>query len=198
MVERAGSSRIWPAICATAVVALLGACIAVAGDTRKETEMTGKPGSTKPGAPPPATDVPEPSGPKPMVPDPTREDRDDYDVDDDEDDRGKPSVASPKRAAPPEVGPVTIDGTTYRQHFGPVEGIGQNSGLLAAWSPGADRPDWVIAVYPVTYRAGLERDVQEVYFASMARGDGPVLIVTNERGKRFAVDVTARKVMALE
>ena len=195
MVDRTGLGTVWPVWLAMAVAILIAAGAAIAGETKEEIEMSGKPG-----APPPPTDTPKPSGPKPMVPDPTREDRDDYDVDDEDDDeRTKPSIVSPKRAAPPRIEPVTIDGITYRQHHDHVDGIGQNSGLLAAWRPDAERPDWVIAVYPVTYREILERDVQEVYFTEMKQdGDRPVLIVTNERGARFEVDVTTRKVTTLD
>lgn len=109
------------------------------------------------------------------------------------DDAAPTAAGAAKRPPPPRVPAVTIGDTTYQQMLGSAGGFDQSSGLLVAYVGDATVPDWTIAVYEVTYQPNLERDVQEVFFTSMTqRGSESVLVIENERGAVYEVDLDAR------
>ncbi len=101
-----------------------------------------------------------------------------------------------KRVGPPEVAPVTIDGTRFEAlSWGRTRGFGQNGGYIAAVDPASGRELWTLKVYAVTYDPEMEEDVQDVFITGLAVRDGR-LEVTDEKGRRFLVDVKSRAVMA--
>jgi hypothetical protein len=111
-----------------------------------------------------------------------------------------PQVAA-KRRAPPKVPGVTLDGIRYEQTVlarNEADG-GQRTGYLAAYRGASDERLWRLRVYELHIDPRLEGDVQDVYFKSMtAAKDGHELLIENERGDRFEVDVHTQTVHKLD
>jgi hypothetical protein len=111
-----------------------------------------------------------------------------------------PHIAA-KRRAPPQVAAVTLDGVRYEQAVLTHDeaGGGQRTGYLAAHGGTSDERLWRVRVYELQVDPQLEGDVQEVWFATMtASPGGHELLIANERGDRFAVDVRTRAVRKLD
>ena len=106
-----------------------------------------------------------------------------------------------KRRAPPKVAAVTLDGVRYEQAVlarAEADG-GQRTGYLAAYQGASDERLWRIRVYQLKIDPALEGDVQDVYFATMsASPDGHELLIANERGEHYAVDVRTRDVRRVD
>ena len=95
------------------------------------------------------------------------------------------------RNPPPDVEPVVRDGTRYEQHFGSGSDA-QVGGLLTAIDTATGKTLWTLVVYDNKRSPELEGDVQDVFFREMHfQPDGKLLIV-NERGERYRVDLDAR------
>jgi outer membrane protein assembly factor BamB len=99
-----------------------------------------------------------------------------------------PSSAFAKRSAPIPVPPVVWQGVEYRapldvEHMGCVQAFEQSSG----------RKLWETKVYDVHILPMLEEDVQWVFISSMRVQDGKLLI-TNEKGKRFQLDMNTGQI----
>jgi hypothetical protein len=111
----------------------------------------------------------------------------------------KPSgLPSADRGAPATVSPVEREGVRYEQNLGAtVAEFGQVGGILTARDAASRAVLWSLKVYPNERRSGLEGDVQDVFFRSMAFDQQGKLVIENERGRRFAVDVKARTVAPL-
>ena len=103
------------------------------------------------------------------------------------------------RPPPPEVNPVIWGGVRYQQDLdGAPRQRDQGFGYLQALDAASGQLLWELKVYTVVIQPGLESDVQEVYFSSMARVAGrDALAIENEDGRRFEVDVKARSVRPL-
>ena len=118
-----------------------------------------------------------------------------------QDNTGRPPQASAKRRAPPQVPAVTLDGVRYEQAVlarddpdGP-----RRTGWLVAFKGATAERLWRVRVYELKIDPALEGDVQDVYFASMAASqDGRELLIVDERGERFAVNLKTRKVRRLD
>ena len=104
-----------------------------------------------------------------------------------------PVTGSFDRNPPPVVPAIVRDGKRYAQRLGSHSaGAGQAGGLLDIIDDKSGTIEATIKVYDNKRDPGIEGDVQDIFFASMAfDGDGR-LIVTDEVGRRFAVDVKAR------
>jgi hypothetical protein len=95
-------------------------------------------------------------------------------------------ISFAKRAAPEAVASVTIHGITYSA---PSEAMG----FVIASNSFSGKELWRRRIYAIHIDPALERDVQDVFITSlMARGD--TLLVANERGERFVLDLQTRKV----
>ena len=95
-------------------------------------------------------------------------------------------ISFAKRAAPEGVTPITVHGITYSA---PPEAMG----FVVASNNSSGKELWRKRIYTVHIDPALERDVQEVFITSLtARGD--TLLVTNERGERFSLDLHTRTV----
>ena len=101
------------------------------------------------------------------------------------------SMIHASRAAPPRLPPVEIDGVRYEQVLnGRKLGLPRNGGYLAAVEVATGGRRWVVSVYDVPIDPQIEGDVQEVYFSRMERVAGRgALLIENERGERFIVDL---------
>jgi hypothetical protein len=94
------------------------------------------------------------------------------------------------RSPPPKVDPVVRDGKRYAQHIGTHDdSIGQSGGLLEVTDVATGKQLALIKVYDNRRQDDLEGDVQDIFFASMAFDSSGKLIITDEVGRRFAVDV---------
>jgi hypothetical protein len=91
-----------------------------------------------------------------------------------------------KRSAPKTLESVTISGVTYSAPGWPV-------GVVIATDASSGRELWRQRIYAIPYDRKLEQDVQDVFITSLKRR-GNVLLIANERGERFALDLSTRKV----
>ena len=91
-----------------------------------------------------------------------------------------------KRAVPEAVTPVTIRGITYSA---PSEAMG----FVVASNSSSGKELWRRRIYAIRIDPALERDVQDVFITSLMAGDD-TLLVANERGERFVLDLQTRKV----
>lgn len=104
------------------------------------------------------------------------------------------SNSEAKRLPPTEVNPVEKDGIQYRApHWGVTEGRNQNGGYIEAWDVKRHKRLWGIQVYKSEINPAKERDVQDVFITTLAF-QGIELLVRNERGEVYSVDVMKRKV----
>jgi len=111
-----------------------------------------------------------------------------------------PHVAA-KRRAPPKVPAVTLGDTRYEQAVLPRSEAGgvQRTGYVAAYKGTSDERLWRIRVYELKIDPALEGDVQDVYFATMdASPDGRELLIANELGEHYAVDVRTQGVRRVD
>ena len=103
-----------------------------------------------------------------------------------------PAELLAKRKAPKPVNPIVLKGIEYRAPLS-VEKLG----MVEAWDMESSRLLWEKQIYPVKSRDGLEQDAQWVFISGLSI-DGGKLIVMNERGERFALDVETREVTQLK
>ncbi len=91
-----------------------------------------------------------------------------------------------KRSAPADVAPIVIKGVEYSaphdaMGFVVVKGISSGKEL------------WRVRIYEVRVNPELERDVQDVFITALVAKDD-TLLITNERGEKYALDLKTRKV----
>ena len=99
-----------------------------------------------------------------------------------------------KRAGPADIAPVRIGKLEYRViHFGRAEGLDQNGGYIAAHDKKSGEKLWTLKVYSPPVDPQLERDVQDVFITSM-RKQGKHLLIIDEQGHHYLVDVVKRSV----
>lgn len=99
------------------------------------------------------------------------------------------------RNPPPVVPPVERDGRRYAQRLGSHDAkAGQAGGLLDVIDMASGAVEATIKVYDNKRDPNIEGDAQDIFFASMAFDGAGRLMITDEVGRRFAVDVKARTV----
>jgi hypothetical protein len=91
-----------------------------------------------------------------------------------------------KRAAPKPVPPVTLNTIEYSA---PLELMG----FVVATDTTSHKELWRKRIYTVPVNRALERDVQDVFITSLVIENG-TLIITNERGDSYTLDLATRKV----
>jgi hypothetical protein len=107
----------------------------------------------------------------------------------------EPAIAK-RFAAPKDVAPVTAKGVVYRvPHFGAFHDKHQNGGFVQAWDAKTKKLLWDRMVYRTIYERG-ETDVQDVFITKI-RVVRDKLLVTNEAGERFEMDLPTGRVRAL-
>jgi outer membrane protein assembly factor BamB len=94
--------------------------------------------------------------------------------------------ANAKRSVPRAVEPVTVQGVTYSA---PATAMG----FVVASDASSGRELWRQRIYRIRVDPSLERDVQDVFITSLTLRGGSVVIV-NEHGERYALDLSTRKV----
>lgn len=100
------------------------------------------------------------------------------------------SVASvqAKRAAPNAVDPVVIGSVRYSASLDP-----EFMGFVVATDVSTGKELWRQRIYKVAIDPSLERDVQWVFITSL-RQEGGALLISNERGENFRLDLATRKI----
>ena len=91
-----------------------------------------------------------------------------------------------KRGAPPLVPPVTVGTVEYSAPSGRM-------GFVVATDTRSHQELWRERIYFVVINPFLERDVQDVFINSLVV-EGNSLLITNERGARFVLNLATRKV----
>lgn len=104
-----------------------------------------------------------------------------------------------KRVAPPVVRPVHVGPLRIEAlHWGRERGLGQNGGFIRAIHERSGDEEWIIRVYGIDYDPEMEEDVQDIFIRSIEPVDGDTaLLVADERGRRFRVEVESREVTNL-
>jgi len=103
------------------------------------------------------------------------------------------------REGPEPVAPVEMGGIRYEAiHWGKVEGLGQNGGHVRAFDQASGKELWTLKLYDIDYEQDMEPDRLDVFITSLAPGeDGDSLIVEDENGRRFRLDLASREVEQL-
>jgi len=91
-----------------------------------------------------------------------------------------------KRSAPPDVAPVISDGIEYSAPNDPM-------GWVIATEVKTRKEIYRRRIYQVPVNPDLERDVQDVFIKALEVKRN-FLLVTNERGEMYALDLSTRTV----
>jgi outer membrane protein assembly factor BamB len=94
-----------------------------------------------------------------------------------------------KRSAPEPVPPVVVGGIEYSAPGWPI-------GFIVVTDTRTGREIWRKRIYRIKIDPALERDVQDVFIASLTLAHGN-LFITDERGRRYALELSTRKVTRL-
>lgn len=106
------------------------------------------------------------------------------------------SLPTASRPPPPQVPAVEHQGVRYEQETqGRHHGLDRDTGYLLATDPASGERLWTVKVYETGNVEHLEADVQWVYFKQMSLIEGrDALLIENENGQRFIVDLQQRSV----
>jgi outer membrane protein assembly factor BamB len=91
-----------------------------------------------------------------------------------------------KRLAPTPVPPVTIGSIKYAA---PEDAMG----YVVATNTSNGKELWRVRIYSVQINPILEKDVQDVFITSLVVSGG-TLLIENERGDKYTLNVSTRKV----
>jgi hypothetical protein len=105
-----------------------------------------------------------------------------------------------KRKAPKEVEPLSHNGIRYETTFNGREfGFEQEEGVLIAIDEKNEQQLWVTLVYKIEINEKFERDAQICHITKIEFGENDnSLIISNERHKRFSLNLSDRQVTALD
>jgi hypothetical protein len=105
-------------------------------------------------------------------------------------------VVQKKRGPPPKAPSVTAGGVRYEAvHFGLRRGLDQNGGYISAIDQKTGRELWVLRVYATRQDPNMEQDKQDIFISALKLADGGrTLLVTDERGTRYRVNLMDRTV----
>lgn len=105
-----------------------------------------------------------------------------------------PGLPEASRAAPPSVPPVVHDGVLYEAMTDhDVPDLDPQTTYLVARDAATRRPLWTVALYRIELIPHLETDVQDVFLTSLKlSADGKRLLVDDEAGRHFVVDIATR------
>lgn len=103
-----------------------------------------------------------------------------------------------KRAGPEPVAPVMLGTIRFEAPVdGKARGQGQNGGFVVAHDAATGAELWSARLYTTVYAGNMEADKQDVFIVEMkASPDGRALLVTDERGWRWRVDLASHAVLA--
>lgn len=103
-----------------------------------------------------------------------------------------------KRLPPEDVPSITVGDLRIDViHWGREEGFDQNGGVLRAVDTTTGATAWTLKVYEISYDSQMESDVQDIFITALRK---PwlrnVLLVSDERGRNYRVDLATRAVTA--
>ena len=96
------------------------------------------------------------------------------------------TYSSAKRAAPAPVPPVAVNSIEYSATH-------ELMGFVVATDTSNHKELWRVRIYTVHINPALERDVQDVFITTLVIERG-ALIITNERGDSYKLDLATRRV----
>ena len=101
--------------------------------------------------------------------------------------------------APPLPAAVVAAGVAYAAVVdGTARGLDQPTGYIAATDAASERQLWTLKVFATRTDPAMEADKQDLHIARLAFTDGRrALLVTDERGGRYRVDLATRTVKRL-
>jgi hypothetical protein len=101
-----------------------------------------------------------------------------------------------KRSGPEPVDPVSNAGIRYEVvHWGKGRGLEQNGGYVAAIDEASGNELWLLRVYEVNYDSDMEDDKLDVFITRLSLSPAEQrLVVENEHGERYNVDLRNRQV----
>lgn len=107
--------------------------------------------------------------------------------------------AEKERAEVPEAAPVTAGGVRYQAPpFTRAQGLPRNGGYVEAVDTHSGRRLWIVDVVGPAPDDGREGDKQDCFITALALStDGRHLEVTDERGRRYRLDLHSRRVRRL-
>lgn len=107
--------------------------------------------------------------------------------------------AAKERAEVPEPAPVTIAGVRYEAPpWLRSRGLPHNGGHVVAYDAASGAELWVARIYGLSGPADLEQDKREVFITALqASPSGRYLYVTDERARRWRLDLKTRQVRRL-
>lgn len=91
-----------------------------------------------------------------------------------------------KRVTPSPVPPITIGSIKYSAPH-------DKMGYVVATDTSNGKELWRVRIYSVLINPFLERDVQDVFITSLVVSGG-TLLIENERGDKYTLDVDTRRV----
>lgn len=103
------------------------------------------------------------------------------------------------REGPDPVEPVVSGNVRYEAvHWGKAVGLEQNGGYIRAFDAGSGEELWTLKIYDIDYSRDMEPDRLDVFITGLTLSDGGrTLLIDDEDGRRFAVDLGTRAVQAV-
>ncbi len=104
-----------------------------------------------------------------------------------------------KRAEPELLPPIVLGNTRYEAPlWGKSRDLAQNGGHVVAVNSLTGEELWVVALYEITYDPDMEEDKQDIFLISLKLDKKKSkLLVEDERGRKYALDIFSRKVEIL-
>lgn len=94
--------------------------------------------------------------------------------------------APAKRAAPKPVPPIAAHSIQYSAPH-------EQMGFVVATGTASNKELWRKRIYTIRFNPLMERDVQDVFITSLVIERG-ALIITNERGDSYTLDLATRRI----
>ena len=101
------------------------------------------------------------------------------------------------RSAPEEITPIIAFNKIFTVGY-KISGSAtqKRKAYVEASDLASGRTLWKAEIYTITYDAMLDSDVEDVYVSEM-KLEGKTLLIEDETGQRFALDLNTRKVRKL-
>lgn len=104
------------------------------------------------------------------------------------------SIEKERSEIPEPAGVVTQGLRIESLPWGKARGLGQNGGFLVAYDETSGTERWLLKVYDVVYDPEMEEDKQDCFIEELVLETPLQLRITDERGRRWLVDLARREV----
>ena len=104
------------------------------------------------------------------------------------------AIHGKKRREPEYVPPVETGGIRYEAPFEcSLYGYQQDGGIIVARDAASGTLEWTQKIYSIAHDGDMEDDKQDIFIQSMVpTKNGKCLLITNEHGSRFELDLSTR------